>query len=153
MGFSWTRDRTHVPCIGRRILNHCATWEVLSCFVLAFCLFVLLNPKIILANKKCIQYNIHKVPKGTISIPQQPGSFLETTTIISFSCVLHKIFYACSSVCFVLFFWPCHVACGIFPDQGSNPHPLPWQVILNHCTIREVLTFWVYGVLSTGCRS
>ena len=23
VGSSWTRDRTHVPCIGRRILNHC----------------------------------------------------------------------------------------------------------------------------------
>ena len=28
VGSSWTRDRTHVPCIGRRILNHCATREV-----------------------------------------------------------------------------------------------------------------------------
>ena len=29
VGSSWTRDRTHVPCIGRQILNHCATREVL----------------------------------------------------------------------------------------------------------------------------
>ena len=28
MGSSWTRDQTHVPCIGRWILNHCATREV-----------------------------------------------------------------------------------------------------------------------------
>ena len=27
MGYSRTRARTHVPCIGRRILNHCATRE------------------------------------------------------------------------------------------------------------------------------
>ena len=27
MGSSRTRARTHVPCIGRRILNHCATRE------------------------------------------------------------------------------------------------------------------------------
>ena len=27
-GSSRTRDRTHVPCIGRRILNHCTTREV-----------------------------------------------------------------------------------------------------------------------------
>ena len=27
VGSSWTRTRTHVPCIGRRILNHCATRE------------------------------------------------------------------------------------------------------------------------------
>ena len=28
VGSSWTRDRTRVPCIGRQILNHCATREV-----------------------------------------------------------------------------------------------------------------------------
>ena len=27
VGFSWTRARTRVPCIGRQILNHCATRE------------------------------------------------------------------------------------------------------------------------------
>ena len=27
---SWTRDRTHVLYIGRRILIHCTTWEVLN---------------------------------------------------------------------------------------------------------------------------
>ena len=27
VGSSRTRDQTHVPCIGRRILNHCATRE------------------------------------------------------------------------------------------------------------------------------
>ena len=28
VGSSWTRDRTRVPCIGRRILNHCIAREV-----------------------------------------------------------------------------------------------------------------------------
>ena len=28
VGSSWTRDQTHVPCIGRQILNHCPTREV-----------------------------------------------------------------------------------------------------------------------------
>ena len=28
VGSSWTGARTHVPCIGRRILNHCATRKV-----------------------------------------------------------------------------------------------------------------------------
>ena len=32
VGSSQTRDRTHVPCIGRRILNHCATREALNHF-------------------------------------------------------------------------------------------------------------------------
>ena len=30
---SQTRDQTHVPCVGRRILNHCATREVLPTFL------------------------------------------------------------------------------------------------------------------------
>ena len=30
VGSSGTRDRTHVPCIGRQIPNHCATREVLD---------------------------------------------------------------------------------------------------------------------------
>ena len=28
VGSSWTRDQTRIPCIGRRILNHCTTREV-----------------------------------------------------------------------------------------------------------------------------
>ena len=30
VGSSWTRARTRVPCIGRQILNHCATREALT---------------------------------------------------------------------------------------------------------------------------
>ena len=32
VGFSWSRARTCVPCVGRRILNHCATREAPSFF-------------------------------------------------------------------------------------------------------------------------
>ena len=32
----------------------------------------------------------------------------------------------------------CSAACGIFPDQGSNPCSLHWQVDSNHCATREV---------------
>ena len=28
LGSSWRRVRTHVPCVGRQILNYCATREV-----------------------------------------------------------------------------------------------------------------------------
>ena len=35
VGSSQTRDRTHVPCIDRRILNHCITKEVP--IVISFC--------------------------------------------------------------------------------------------------------------------
>ena len=34
MGSSQTRARTHVPCIGRQTLNHCATREALTSFLL-----------------------------------------------------------------------------------------------------------------------
>ena len=34
VGSSQTRDRTRVPCIGRRILNHCATGEAPICLLL-----------------------------------------------------------------------------------------------------------------------
>ena len=33
VGSSQTRARTRVPCIGRQILNHCATREALRCFL------------------------------------------------------------------------------------------------------------------------
>ena len=32
----------------------------------------------------------------------------------------------------------CSAACGIFPDQGSNPGPCIGRQILNHCATREV---------------
>ena len=38
VGSSRTRDRTHVPCIGRRILNHCAAREVPPCLG-SFCFY------------------------------------------------------------------------------------------------------------------
>ena len=33
----------------------------------------------------------------------------------------------------------CSAACGIFPDQDSNPCPCIGRQILNHCTTREAL--------------
>ena len=39
----------------------------------------------------------------------------------------------------------CSAACGIFPDQGSNPCPLHWR-ILNHCATREVL-FYIFKLI------
>ena len=40
------------------------------------------------------------------------------------------------------FFWPHHVVCGIFPDQGSNLCPLQWKhKSPNHWIPREVPCF------------
>ena len=33
----------------------------------------------------------------------------------------------------------CSAACGIFPDQGSNPRPLHCRRTPNHCSTREAL--------------
>ena len=46
VGSSQTRDRTRVPCIGRRVLNHCATREVPPIF-LGFA-FMLYQPPLLL---------------------------------------------------------------------------------------------------------
>ena len=41
----------------------------------------------------------------------------------------------------------CSMACGIFPDQGSNPCPLHRQILI-HCTTREA-----HRSLSVQCSS
>ena len=44
MGSSQARARTYVPCIGRRILNHCATREArVVCFLILSCITYLYN--------------------------------------------------------------------------------------------------------------
>ena len=47
----------------------------------------------------------------------------------------------------------CSVACGIFPDRGSNLCPLHGRRILNHCATREVLAccYWYMLVLAPLC--
>ena len=39
----------------------------------------------------------------------------------------------------------CSSACGVFPDQESNPHALHWQVVLNHWATWEVSTHIYWG--------
>ena len=39
VGSPWTRDRTRVPCIGRQILNHWTTREVLLIFLVSPCTY------------------------------------------------------------------------------------------------------------------
>ena len=40
LGSSWTRDRTHGPCIGRQILNHWTTREVLNLHSCIYCVII-----------------------------------------------------------------------------------------------------------------
>ena len=51
----------------------------------------------------------------------------------------------------------CSVACGIVPDQGSNPCPQHWQVdsffFFNFLikTIFKILFIWLHQVLVVAC--
>ena len=45
VGYSQTRDRTRVPCIGRQTLNHCATREALNYFLHYFAMTLIVLSK------------------------------------------------------------------------------------------------------------
>ena len=45
---SQTRDRTHVPCIGRQILTHCTIREVLV--VVLICIFLVVSVHVLAAT-------------------------------------------------------------------------------------------------------
>ena len=46
---------------------------------------------------------------------------------------------------FFFFFKPCHVSCGNFPDQGSNPGPLQWKAgVLTTGLPRKSLVFILF---------
>ena len=40
VGSSWTRDKTHVPCIGGRILNHCHKGSAISLVSTFLCYYI-----------------------------------------------------------------------------------------------------------------
>ena len=70
---SGTRNRTHVPCIGRRLLIHCATREVPR--------FIYLR-KILVGESK-VKKLLCQFPKGHLSTVLTPH---KTTFTVSFSC-------------------------------------------------------------------
>ena len=46
----------------------------------------------------------------------------------------------------------CSAACGIFPDQGSNPHPLHWQADSQPLRHREAhFLFFLTSLLEYNC--
>ena len=75
---SWTRDQTHVPCIGRRILYHWATKEVpleslnCPCFcdkksnsLLLLWIFVIPGPEISGVRKDCVVFTLAPAKKAS----------------------------------------------------------------------------------------
>ena len=58
VGSSQTRARTHVPCIGRQILNHCATREALFSILLISLYFSVIIAKDVLIILLCFLLNV-----------------------------------------------------------------------------------------------
>ena len=117
VGSSWTRARTSVPCIGRRILNHCATREALRW------VFVAVHGLSLVAASggfssfawvsHCSGFSLWSTGSrhaGFSSCGSQPQQLWHMGSVVV-ACELS-----------------CSAACGIFLDQGSNLCPLHWQV-------------------------
>ena len=56
VGFSWTRDQTHVPCFGRRILNHKTTGEAWVALFYSIVLSDILETQPQGANSSCLWF-------------------------------------------------------------------------------------------------
>ena len=118
VGSSWTRARTHVPCIGTRILNHCATREALTmvCLFFFFFFFYWLHWVFIAARGLSLV-----AASGGYSSLQCAGLSLRWLLLLRNTGSRHM-----GSVV-VAHGLSCSAACGILPDQGPNPCSLHWQ--------------------------
>ena len=147
---SSTRGWTHVPCIGRQILIHCMTREILrwlfvlsELWLLSYSFFFSLHYLYMDAGETfpmiCVWMSAvvwtsfwqkYSERRDVLrkSEPPWPESLLSPrATVVIFLPFFPSLFF--------FFFWPHHTACGIlFPKQGSNTGPMHWK----------------YGVLTTG---
>ena len=131
VGSSWTRARTRVPCIGRQILNHCTTREVptspflngvfLMCF---FCLFVYIF--IYLFFWLCWVF-ISVRGLSLVAASRRHSSSQCAGLSLSRPLLLQSTGSRRAGSVIVAHGPSCSAACGIFPDQGSNPRPRHWQ--------------------------
>ena len=119
VGSSRTRARTCVPCIGRRILNHCATKEALHFFFLNFIyLFICLWLCWVLVSVRGLSL---VAASGGHSSSRCAGLSLSRPLL------LRSTDSRRAGSAIVAHGPSCSAACGIFPEQGSNPCPLHWQ--------------------------
>ena len=130
MGSSRARARTRVPCIGRQILFFFFFINLFIYFWLCWVFVSARGLSLVAASgghssSRCVGLSLLR-----------PLLLRSTGSRRAGSVVAHGP--------------SCSVACGIFPDQGSNPCPLHWQAdsqplhgrqILNHWATREVLNF------------
>ena len=118
VGSSQTRARTRVPCTGRQTLNHCATREALFVFFNFFNLFIYF----------WLCWGFVSV-RGLSPVAASGGHSSSQCTGLSLSrpLLLRSTGSRCAGSVVVAHGPSCSAACGIFPDQGSNPCLLHWQ--------------------------
>ena len=144
--------QTCIPCTGRQILNHCATREApVSCISLIIflsqyfsifvcvaiiirilvCCFCVLLISLLLSHLTILHFLTRQWYHWQIVTIEFSLKFLKNVFICLFLAVLSL--HCCSRASsywskWGLLFVAVLMACGIFPDQGSNWCPLHWQV-------------------------
>ena len=119
VGSSQTRARTRVPCISRQTLNQCTTREAPYHFF--FLIFIYLFIYGCVGSSFLCEGFLLVVASGDHSSSRCAGLSL------SRSLLLQSTGSRRAGSVIVVHGPSCSVACGIFPDQGSNPCPLRWQ--------------------------
>ena len=132
VGSSQTRDRTRVPCIGRQTPNHCATREIPRALN-----FISLQPFTLI-----IQTNIFffltlglfiYLFMAVLGLRFHARAFSSCSKLgrlfiaVRGPLLLQSTGSRCAGSVIVAHGPSCSTACGILPDQGSNPCPLHWQ--------------------------
>ena len=137
VGSSQRRARTHVPCIGRRILNHCATREVPAShsfliYQTSFFFFKLNSFFFLIITYLFIYFWLCWVfvsAQGLSPVAASGGHSSSRCTGLSLSwpLLLRSTGSKHAGSVVVAHGPSCSAACGIFPDQGSDPCPLHRQ--------------------------
>ena len=118
VGSSWTRARTRVPCIGRRILF----------FFLIVVHFFLINLFIYLFIYLWLCWVFVSVQRLSLVAASGGHSSLRCAgLLLSRPLLLWSTSSRHAGSVVVAHGLSCSTACGVFPDQGSNPCPLHWQ--------------------------
>ena len=132
VGSSRTRALTCVRCIGRRILNHCAIREgPLQSFFFFFkqqLLFIYLFIFIYYLFYLWLCWVFVSVRGLSLVAASGGHSSLQCAGLSpSRPLLLWSTGSRCAGSLAVVHGLSCSAACGILPDQGSNPCPLHWQ--------------------------
>ena len=137
VGSSQTRARTRVPCIGRQILNRCATRE--APFYFLFYLFIYntfyLFIYLILAALalRCCAWAFSSCGERGLLFVVVRGLLIAVASLFGSMGSRRAGFCSCGSRAYragsvvAAHGLSCSAACEIFPDQGLNLCPLHWQ--------------------------